>query len=308
MAACWPLPMAEIAAFILTHNERVHIARCIRSLLPFAAEVFVVDCGSSDDTVAIARGLGAQVVTHDWPHNHGVQTNWAIDNLAFSQPWLMRVDADEVVTPALADEINRRLSDLPSDVNGLVVKRRQVFLGKSLVHGGSYPIRLLRIWRRDHGRCEERWMDEHIVLSSGRSLELEHDLEDHNLNDLRWWTHKQANYAVREAAETLRAREHEHEHGELEPVTRRKRWLKENVYRRLPLFVRPLGYFSYRYLLQLGFADGVPGLVWHALQGFWYRFLVDALIYEIEQRARESGRSHREILAEQYGLRAVGED
>jgi glycosyltransferase involved in cell wall biosynthesis len=294
--------MAEIAVFILTYNERAHIERCIRSLSPFAGEVFVVDSGSSDDTVAIARGLGAHVVSRAWPQNHGLQTNWAIDNLPISMPWLMRVDADEIVSPALADEINRRLADLPGDVNGLVVKRRQVFLGKPLLHGGSYPIRLLRIWRRGLGRCEERWMDEHIVLTTGRSLELEHDLEDRNLNDLRWWTQKQANYAVREAADALRARELAA--GQLEPVTRRKRWLKENVYRRLPPFVRPLGYFLYRYLLQAGFVDGVPGLVWHTLQGFWYRFLVDALIYEIEQRARATGQSHREILAEEYGLRS----
>jgi glycosyltransferase involved in cell wall biosynthesis len=299
--------MAEIAVFILTFNERLHIARCLRSLQPFAAELFVVDCGSTDGTVELAEQLGARVVHHAWENNHARQTNWAIDHLPFNSPWLMRVDADEIVTPALASELNTKLPLFPSDVAGLVVKRRQVFLGRPLAWGGSYPIRLLRIWRRGQGRCEERWMDEHLVVSEGRTLELEHDLEDRNLNDLRWWTNKQANYAVREAADTLRARELA-QHGELEPATRRKRWLKEKVYRRLPLFVRPLGYFSYRYVLQAGFADGAPGLIWNVLQGLWYRFLVDSVIYEVQLRARESGASYSEVIEATYGLRLQAAD
>jgi hypothetical protein len=228
--------------------------------------------------------------------------------LPFTSPWLMRVDADEIVTPLLAQEINAKLPTIASDVTGLVVKRRQVFLGRPLAWGGSYPIRLLRIWRRGQGRFEERWMDEHLALASGRTFELECDLEDRNLNDLRWWTQKQANYAVREAADTLSARERLREadehagRGGLDPATRRKRWFKENVYRRLPLFVRPLGYFSYRYVIQAGFADGAPGLIWNVLQGLWYRFLVDSVIYEVEQRAQESGASCGEVIAQLYGL------
>jgi glycosyltransferase involved in cell wall biosynthesis len=300
--------MAEIDVFILTYNERIHIERCIRSLQPFAANVFVVDCGSTDGTVQFAQQLGAHVVQHAWENNHARQTNWAIDHLPFTSPWLMRVDADEIVTPPLANEINVKLPAIASDVSGLIIKRRQVFLGRPLAWGGSYPIRLLRIWRRGQGRFEERWMDEHLELATGRTLELDCDLEDRNLNDLRWWTQKQANYAVREAADTLRARERLREaderadNGGLDPALRRRRWFKEKVYRRLPLFVRPVGYFSYRYLLQAGFADGAPGLIWNVLQGLWYRFLVDSVIYEVEQRAQESGASCSEVIAQLYGL------
>jgi glycosyltransferase involved in cell wall biosynthesis len=295
--------MAEIDVLILTYNERLHIERCIRSLTPFAAKIFVVDSSSTDGTPDIARSLGAHVVEHAWENNHARQTNWAIDHLPLSAPWTMRVDADEVVTLPLALEIEAKLPALPSDVTGLVLKRRQVFMGRPLAWGGSYPIRLLRIWRRGLGRFEERWMDEHVVLASGRTFELESDLEDRNLQDLRWWTQKQANYAVREAADTLCARDATLDPAaHLEPGVRRRRWLKENVYRRLPLFVRPFGYFAYRYLAQAGFADGAPGLIWNGLQGLWYRFLVDSVIYEVEQRARETGASHAEVLEQLYGL------
>jgi glycosyltransferase involved in cell wall biosynthesis len=296
--------MAEIDVLILTYNEQLHIERCIRSVQVFAAEVYVVDSGSTDDTVEIAQQLGAHIVQHAWENNHARQTNWAIDHLPITAPWIMRVDADEIVTDALANELNSELAALPSDVTGLIVKRRQVFLGHTLRWGGNYPIRLLRLIRRGHGRCEERWMDEHLVITSGRAIELTHDLEDRNLNDLRWWTNKQANYAVREAADTLLARERREGHSAInDPSTRRKRWLKERIYRRTPRFSRPLLYFVYRYIFQLGLLDGSPGLIWHVLQGFWYRFLVDAVIYEVEHRARDTRLSRVEVLQTLYGLK-----
>jgi glycosyltransferase involved in cell wall biosynthesis len=293
-----------ISVFILTFEERIHIDRCIRSVLPIACEVFVVDSGSRDGTVELARGLGAEVFEHAWENNHARQTNWAIDNLPIKGDWVMRVDADEIVTPELANEIRAVLATVSPEVNGLVVPRRQVFMGRPLRFGGAFPIQLLRIWRSGTARCEERWMDEHIVLSSGTTVTLHSELIDHNLNELRFWTSKEANYAVREAAEILLTR-----HGSgtstvpEDQLSRRKRWLKERIYRKLPPFVGPAGYFFYRYFVRLGVLDGVPGLAWHVLQGFWYRFLVDTIVLDIERRSMESGQGELELLEKLYGLR-----
>jgi len=293
-----------ISVFILTFDERIHIERCIRGVLPFASEVFVVDSGSRDDTVARARALGAQVFEHAWENNHARQTNWAIDHLPFTGKWVMRIDADEIVSAALAAEILATLPTLEEGVNGVVLRRRQVFMGRPLRFGGAFPIQLLRLWRRGTARCEERWMDEHIVLTSGTTVTLQHELVDHNLHELRFWTSKEANYAVREAAEILLARRG----GGASTVpddlaSRRKRWLKERVYRRLPPFVGPAGYFFYRYVVRLGILDGVPGLAWHVLQGFWYRFLVDTIVLDIERRAADTGTGELELLERLYGLR-----
>ena len=152
-------------------------------------------------------------------------------------------------------------------------------------------------------------MDEHIVLSSGRTITFEHDFADDNLKPLHWWTTKQANYAVREAADTLLERRSAsatvkpaHEKPE-DRSSRRKRWLKLNVYRRTPRFVRPVAYFSYRYFFALGILDGVPGLMWHVLQGFWYRFLVDSILADIERRAREERVDELVILERVYGFK-----
>jgi glycosyltransferase involved in cell wall biosynthesis len=297
--------MADISVLILTYNERVHIERVVRSAQQFARAVFVVDSDSNDGTVELARSLGAQVFCHTWENNHARQVNWAIDNLPIETEWVMRLDADEIVSAPLADEIERSLTAMPSSVSGIVLKRRQVFMGRALRWGGTYPICLLRIWRRGQGRCEDRWMDEHMVVTSGETRQLEHDLEDRNLNDLRWWTAKEANYALREAADTLLARDggSQDQTAPQDPRSRRKRQLKVHLYRRIPIFLRPAAYFGYRYVVRLGLLDGVPGLVWHVLQGFWYRFLVDSIIYDIERRAKEGGKSVVEVIEDGYGLK-----
>lgn len=297
-----------VTVLILTFNEERHLARAIRSVKPFAKQVLVIDSYSTDRTVEIARSMGTEVLQHPWEHNHARQLNWALDNARIESDWLLRLDADEYVTPALADEIASRLPRLGDDVSGLYVKRRVHFLGRWLRWGGVYPMWVLRLWRRGRARCELRWMDEHMRLLTGTTARLAHDFVDENLNDLTWWIAKHNAYARREAADALsarhglEAREDLGAGGALEQV-KIKRWLKDNLYHRLPLFVRPTLYFLYRYLFRLGFLDGAPGLVWHVLQGFWYRFLVDAKIYEIERKARLEKLGVAELIERDWQLK-----
>src|SRR6185312_4805816 len=140
---------------------------------------------------------------------------------------------------------------------------------------------LLRIWRNGRARCEERWMDEHMQLTQGRSVLFEHDFADENSKPLSWWTVKHANYAVREVADTLLARQAQ------QAASRRSG--RHLLYRGVPRFVRPSLYFAYRYFVKLGFLDGVAGLQWHVLQGFWYRFLIDSILEDVERRAAAEG-------------------
>lgn len=301
--------MANISVLTLTYNEHMHIERCIRSAQQFAAAVFVVDCGSDDGTVEIARSLGAHVVHHAWEKHHARQVNWAIDNLPIRTEWVFRMDADELVTPELARELNERLDALPKDVTGVVLRRRLYAFGKHLRWGGQDRVHLLRIWRHGQARCEERWMDEHMLLSSGHSVMFRHDFADDNLKPLSWWITKHAGYAVREAADTLLAQRRS-EQGELRTgqSSRRTRWLKRFVYGGVPRFVRPGLYFGYRYVVLLGFLDGVPGLLWHVLQGFWYRFLVDAILFDVERRAAAEGVTPLVVLERSYGIQPADAD
>jgi hypothetical protein len=204
----------------------------------------------------------------------------------------MRLDADERLTPELAQELSARLPEIPDDVSGLLVKRRVYFWGRWIRHGGYYPTWLLRIWRHGHARCEQRWMDEHMVTAGSRTLRLHHDIIDENHKGLTFWTDKHNRYADREVRDLLALRERSRPVAALDGQPGSRRWLKERLYGQAPLFWRAFGYWFYRYVLRLGFLDGRPGLVFHFLQGFWYRFLVDAKIWEL-QRAQSGSSIHR---------------
>lgn len=288
--------MIDLSVIILTHNESKHIERCIKSLRLITDKIFIVDSFSTDDTVQLAQSLGAVVVQNTWV-SYAFQFNFGIENNPFNTQWLMRMDADEYITQELATELNSDLINVPASVSGLYVKRRVVFMDQWIRRGGYYPIWLLRVWRNGLGTCEELWMDEHIKLSSGSTAQLQNDIVDHNLNNLTWWTQKHNNYSIREVIDLLNIK---YNFDDKETVTpdfwgsqeQRTRYLKIK-YAGLPLFTRPFIYFLYRYFIKVGFLDGTKGLIWHFLQGFWYRFLVDAKIYEVY---RVAGKNKENII------------
>jgi glycosyltransferase involved in cell wall biosynthesis len=274
----------DLSVIILTYNEEKHIARCINSISSIVKNVFIVDSYSTDKTIEIAESLGAKVYQHEFI-NQAKQFQWGLDNCPINTEWVMRMDADEYILPELREEIKNKLPNIPKDISGIYIKRRVKFMGKWIKHGGYYPTWLLRIWRYTDGKMEERWMDEHIKLLKGKSANFENDIVDENLNNLTWWTNKHNNYATREAIDLLNYIYNFKKYDEVEPnffgtQEQRKRWLKIK-YAKMPLFIRPIIYYIYRYAFKLGFLDGREGLIWHFLQGGWYRFLVDAKIYEI---------------------------
>lgn len=296
--------MQDLSVVILTLNEEKHIERCIKSLLPITDKIFIIDSGSTDNTVKIAENLGAKVILNTWI-SYAFQFNFGIKNSPFNTKWLMRMDADEYILPELASEINENLSKTPENIHGFYIKRRVIFMEKWIKNGGYYPYWLLRIWRNGSGFCEESWMDEHIRLEKGESAQLQNDIVDHNLNKLTWWTNKHNNYANREVIDLLNLK---YEFNSKETVApklfgtqeQRTRWIKKK-YANFPLFTRPLIYFHYRYFIRLGFIDGFPGLIWHFLQGFWYRFLVDAKIYEAYKEVGKDKQAIIKYIKEEFG-------
>jgi len=296
----------NISVLILTFNEEKHIERCVKSLLSFTKNIFIVDSYSTDNTVQIAESLGAKVYQNKWPDNHAMQFQWGLDNCSISTTWVMKMDADEYVLPELSNEINKKLNTLDETISGIYIKRRVHFLDKWIKHGAYYPIWLLRIWRKEHGSMEQRWMDEHIQLSKGHTIQFENDLVDDNKSGLTEWTTKHNSYATKEAIDALNKIynfvEEDIEKGKLlGNGVERKRWLREK-YNSLPLFVRPIVYFHYRYFFKLGFLDGKQGFIWHFLQGFWYRFLIDAKIYEIYHNTGKDKAKILIYIKEKYGI------
>jgi glycosyltransferase involved in cell wall biosynthesis len=276
----------NLTAVILTLNEAEHLPRCLESVKSVGASALVVDCFSTDETFRIAESHGAKVVQHPFL-NYASQFNWALSQLDGTVDWVLRLDADEYLTPILVDEIKNRMPLMGTQVAGVYCGRRMTFQGKLIRFGGVFPIRVLRLFRNGRGRCENRWMDEHIKVA-GLIEDFRGEIIDDNLNSLSWWTVKHNGYASREAVDLLNLKYRFMPHDSIADLRSAsqpgvKRWIKESIYARMPGGFRALIYFLYRYVFRFGFLDGPSGTAFHFLQGFWYRYLVDAKVVEVER-------------------------
>lgn len=295
----------SIAAIILTKDEEKHIERCINSLKGVCDEIIVVDSFSTDRTCDIAEAMGAKVYKNPWK-NYATQFNYGVYNCNIKSAWIWRIDADEFLEGNIGVAVKKALKECNDDVNGVYIRKRIDFIGKPLLHGGWYPSYHLKIFRNGHGDCENRWMDEHIRIFDGTTITVEDGNQvDANLNSLTWWTQKHNGYATREMVDMLMM-----EYGldakaqEVVPKffgteEQRKRWLKMK-YVKFPLFIRPFINFFLRYILKAGFLDRKEGFIWHILQGFWYRMLVDAKIFELKKKFGFDDAKIKEYLKENY--------
>jgi glycosyltransferase involved in cell wall biosynthesis len=291
----------DLTVVVLTFNEERHIKRCLDSIDGLASRVVVVDSNSTDATREIALVRHAEVLRNPWI-NYSTQFNWGLAHSSIESKWVMRLDADEVVSRELREVLQRRLAALPDDVAGVTVNRQIHFLGRWIRHGDIYPRQMLRIWRTGQGRCEDRWMDEHIIVS-GKVEHFDGDIADVNLNNLTWWTSKHNHYATREAIDLLlqSSRLTSSDNVKLTRQARLNRWMKYRLYAGLPIPLRSLAYFIYRYIFRLGFLDGWPGFVFHSLQGLWYRFLVDVKVREMQGMMAQRSQGLAEIVKTEYG-------
>lgn len=292
--------MLDLSVIILTGNEELHIKRCLENISQVAKEVFVIDCFSKDKTVEIASSLDGvngckiTILQHEWPvTKYAGQFNWALENAPIITKWVMRLDADEWLLPELLTEINEKLPVLPENVTSVVMKRRVYFLGK-WIRRGSYPTKMLRIWQTGKGVCEQKLMDEHIQMFEGDSVEFENDFVDENLHDLSWFMEKHIGYAAREAVDLLdieydltgASLQDDKKNLNKEAQEKRK---KKHKYASLPLFWRSFAYFCYRYFIKGNCLHGKEGFLWAFFQGWWYRTLVDAKVFEAHRWLRQNG-------------------
>ncbi|MXP26623.1 glycosyltransferase [Altererythrobacter indicus] len=283
----------DISVIILTHNEQAHIARAIASVQAIAEAIFIVDSGSDDNTLAIARSMGVHVVSHPFT-TQARQLNWALDTLPIRSHWILRLDADEIIEDDLAQAIIETLPALGEDITGVEFARKHIFMGRWIRHGGRYPLWMLRLFRKGYGRSEDRWMDEHIALTKGQTMRLQGGFADINLGDLSHFTTKHNGYATREAISILINRYAlvanaipTDEPLAIAGSAVTRRWCKRHIYDRLPFGCGPMAYFLYRFIVRAGFLDGVEGVIYHGLQGFWYRFLVDAKVLYWDRALRK---------------------
>ncbi len=268
---------------ILTFNSAASLPATLAGVAGLSDDVIVVDSGSTDETLRLAREAGATVLEHPFT-SYGEQRNWVIGNAPLRFRWQLHLDADERLTAELRDEI----AGLPEEggVAGYYLPRYVRFLGRVLRHGGMSPTWHMRLFRAGTGRCEEREYDQHF-LCEGQTAQLRGSMIDDLRMPLTEWTARHNRWADAEVRETLRGEAEGRLLGKAAgTVVERKSWLRER-YNKAPYFVRPFALFFYRYVVRAGFLDGMQGFIYYTLQTFWFRLLIDAKVYEARRQGRD---------------------
>jgi glycosyltransferase involved in cell wall biosynthesis len=278
------LSSMTLSVVILSHNSEATIGATLASAARVSDDIHVVDSGSTDTTLAIIESTKAQLYHHAF-ENYGAQRNWAIDSVPLLHQWELHLDADERLSePLIAAILALKQSDFAGPAVGYFIPRLMMFLGRPIRHGGMYPIWHMRLFKRGHGRCEDRRYDQHFYVD-GPTARLPHPMIDDVRMPLSEWTARHNRWADAEVEE-LRA-------GTAGPgviaprltggtPVQRKRALRAG-YNGAPRFLRAFLLFFYRYVIRLGFLDGKAGLIFFVLQTFWFRFLIDAKLYEREK-------------------------
>ena len=272
----------SISVVILTYNEEKNIEECLKSLNGIAENIFIVDSGSTDDTINIVKKYTDKIYTNTF-ENYSQQRNWAFDNLPINTEWIMNLDADHRVTEELKNELIEIFSaSIDNDIKGFLSSRKTIFMNRWIKHGGHYPVYHAFMFRKGFGYCEDKIYDQHFVVN-GKVKILNGDIIDIITDSLSTFTLRHNLWSDLEAIEAFKNNTQEGT-GTISPKLSghpiEKRRLLKKFYLKFPLFVRPIVYFLYRYFIRFGFLDGKEGLIFHFLQGFWFRFLIDAKLYE----------------------------
>jgi len=303
--------VARLSALILTRNEERNLPGCLESLAGWCADIHIVDSFSTDRTVELASKYTEKISQHAF-EGHTRQRAWALQNLPFEHAWVIALDADHRVTPELRDELIRFFDNPPIDIDGLYVKRREIFRGRWMRFGGYYPKYMLKIFRRGAAFLDDHEFDYRFYVQ-GKTRTLGHDLLEANENESRisFFIEKHAKFASELAAEELQRRaglQYLIKPSLLGNADQRTLWLK-TLWLRLPLYTRPFLLFIYRYFLRLGFLDGKEGFIFYFMQSFWFRLMVDIRIDEMIAEQRRSAREGRNTVRTQHpSSPAVGDN
>ena len=281
--------VGNIAVLILTYNEEANIAQALESVKDWANETYILDSFSTDKTLEFAAKYNCDMVQNAFV-DYAKQRNFALDSLPIKSEWIFFLDADEWISRKLKDEISELISHAPKE-NGFYIKRRLMWMG-SWIRRGYYPAWQLRLFRYGKGRCEDRPVNEHLIVEGDVGY-LQNDFTDENHKGVADWIAKHNGYSTREAIELFNSRSgssyQEIDVSFFGTQAQRRRWLRYKIWNNMPLLIRPFFYFFYRYILLGGFLDGRAAFIFHYLQALWYPLLID--IKYLEMKMKKSSRS-----------------
>lgn len=283
--------MADVTAIVLTLNEEKNIGECLKSVAGFCSRVVVLDSGSTDRTQEIALEYGADVIEHPFTY-YAAQYNWGVDNANITTAWTLRLDADERFTPEVCAHCEALMREhAADDVNGIVMESDFFFLGRQMKHGGSKK-RKIMLFKTGKGRIEDRKRDAHTILYEGRTVAIKERYLHYDFKDLTSYISRYNWYAIRELQDYVAYEQGADFQANTDPQLMQHRKKKFTVYYRAPMFLRAWLWFIYNYYFRLGFLDGKEGYLYHFFESYWYRFLVDAKIYEYRKTGELQSELH----------------
>ncbi len=292
---------------ILTFNDEMHVGRLLASIKELNAKIYVLDSGSGDSTREICKAQVTGIKYHAF-ENHPKQWHVALHAFEIDTPWVIALDADQVISPELFTRLKAFDNQANTDTDGIYFNRKNYHRGKWIKHGGYYPFYMLKMFRWNKGISDLSENMDHRFLVPGKTLIwktgylLEENLKE---NNIQFWLDKHSRYS-----ELLAAEEVERMHGKRQQSLRPSIWGRpdqrtafyKKLWWKLPRYIRPLLYFIYRIVFQLGFLDGRTGIIFHFLQGFWFRLIVDIKIDELlnSERDRSKTKTHSTY---EFGIR-----
>jgi glycosyltransferase involved in cell wall biosynthesis len=279
--------MIPVSVIIPTRNEVANIQRTLQGIVGFVDEIFVIDSESDDGTVEIASQFANLVV--NLPYEHGSIVpwifQWGLDNLPIRNEWVLIIEADQTPEAGLKAELEALFALPTIEENGFYIRRKQIFRDRWIQHGGYGNKYLLKLFRKNYGELDSKEQDTRVYVR-GEVGKLNGYLIEDNKKEgsILFYLGKHLRYADAFALDEMERRKAANK-WKLTPKffglpDERTLWLK-SLYYRMPLYVRPWVYFLYRYLFRLGFLDGKEGFIFHFLQAFWFRLVVDIRVEEM---------------------------
>lgn len=271
--------MIDATAIIMTKNEEKNIVDCLKSMDGFAKRCVIIDCGSTDNTVNLAKENGADVYYHDFEY-YAKQFNWGIDNTDIDTEWIIRLDADERFPDKLIEEIEELIvRNTNKEMNGITIEADFFFLNRLMKHGIRNK-RKMMMFKHKVGRIEDRRRDAHSIISAGFSESTRNKFLHYDFKDLDSYIRRYNWYATREMQDYIEYTQDGSTQINTDKEIQERRKKKFGVYYKAPMFMRSWLWFIYNYIFRVGFLDGKEGLIFCFFECYWYRYLVDAKIYE----------------------------
>lgn len=271
---------------ILSYNDELHLSRLFDSVKGLESDIYVLDSGSTDRTLEICKDYEVEVSYHPF-ENHPKQWHVALHRFPINTPWVIALDADQIVSDALYQQLKNFNSTLYEHVNGIYFNRKNFYKGKWIRHGGYFPFYMLKMFRLKYGVSDLNENMDHRFLITGKTIIwkqaylLEENLKESKVS---FWIEKHNRYSDQLALEEVE-RMRKLRTQIIKPrfwgsPNERKAYMKR-LWWKLPRYLRPALYFSYRMTFQLGLLDGKTGIIFHFLQAFWFRLIVDVKIEEL---------------------------